>query len=70
MIIIHLFKHFRKEMFLEIQQKKEDLYDAISRAHEHLIFNRWNTRLLRELSIQVAPRRYDRNWYDIKHTHI
>jgi hypothetical protein len=51
-------------VLLDIQQKKEELYDVISRAKKDFsITNRWNRRLARELSIQITPRPYDRNWY-------
>ncbi|KAM0824390.1 hypothetical protein ACQ4PT_070232 [Festuca glaucescens] len=60
----HTDESVRKEVMLKIQQKKEELYDAISNAEkEHRITDWWNRRLLRNLSVQVAPRPYDRNWY-------
>jgi hypothetical protein len=56
---------------LEIQQKKEELYDVISWAEkEHMITTWSNRRLTQDLSLHVNPRPYDSNWYDIKHTQI
>uniref|UniRef100_A0ACD5TGA0 Uncharacterized protein n=2 Tax=Avena sativa TaxID=4498 RepID=A0ACD5TGA0_AVESA len=61
--LMHTDESVRKELMLEIQQKKEELYDVISMAEkEHRIINWCNRKLLHNLSAQVTPRPYDSKW--------
>lgn len=47
----------------EIQQKKEELYDVISKADRKIMTSDWrNIWLLRHLSVQVNPRPHDSQW--------
>ncbi|XBI89057.1 hypothetical protein VPH35_026935 [Triticum aestivum] len=49
----------RADVMREIQQKKEELYDVISKAMASDWRNIW---LLRHLAVQVNPRPHDSRW--------
>jgi hypothetical protein len=51
----------------EIQQKKEELYDVITKAERSSRTSTWrNMRLHQHLSVEITPRPHDSDWYDIE----
>ncbi|CAM0879662.1 unnamed protein product [Alopecurus aequalis] len=65
--LVHIDESVRKEVMMEIQQKKEELYDVLSKAEKDYFITNWsNRRLLQNLSVQVAPRPYDRKWIRLR----
>ncbi|XBI52596.1 hypothetical protein VPH35_034947 [Triticum aestivum] len=52
-----------RDVMREIQQKKEELYDVISKADRKVMASDWrNIWLLRHLAVQVNPRPHDSRW--------
>jgi hypothetical protein len=55
------------ELAREIQQKKEELYDVITKAERSFKTSTWrNMRLHQHLSAEITPRPHDSDWYYIK----
>jgi hypothetical protein len=72
MVIIYMCIQLAREAVgREIQQKKEELYDVIAKAEKSFSTRNFqNMRLLQQLSVQVNPRPWDSEWYDVKHRHF
>jgi len=54
--------HYKAYPVGEIQQKKEELYDIISRSEKEFMSIRQNRLLLQYLSVQIKPRPNDPEW--------
>lgn len=57
----------REQVIREIQQKKEELYDAIAKGEQSFWTRSFqNMRLQQHLSVQVSPRPWDSEWRQLR----